>query len=107
MTTLDESGSAIEYHYTVTFGGRLLGVLDFLQALATPQEPLDTSGEVQTIQSIAEIVTLVEVITQNQNYQTVTDSVTLAESISESTRTPPYQWQASGQPSKWGEAEWG
>lgn len=109
VTTLDESGSAIEYHYDVTFGGRLLGVVDFLQALASPEEPLDTSGEIQKIKALAEVVTITETITRNNNVKNVTDTVTIAESISKTNVTPPFKWGVNATANKgiWGKSEWG
>jgi len=62
ITTLVETGSTIEYTYTVTFGGRLLGLVDFLQALATPETSVDTTGDVLQIHTLSEVMTFVEVI---------------------------------------------
>ncbi len=72
VTSLNESGSAIEYTYDVTFGGRLLGVLDFLQALATPEQPLDISGQVQKVNAVAESMTLSESVASSQTTPTPT-----------------------------------
>ncbi len=108
VTTLDESGSAIEYTYDVIFGGRLLGVIDFLQALASPEEPLDNSGEVQKIHLISEIVTFAESITKNNNVKNITETVTFAESLSKANVTPPFKWGVNGTANKgvWGKSEW-
>lgn len=106
VTTMTEDGTNIEYRYEITFGGRLLGVVDLLQYLATPQEPLDESGEVQKIKAIAEVMTLAETITRNNNSRNITESMTVAESISKTNFTPPFKWQPAGSAAKWGKAEW-
>jgi len=106
VTSLFEDGTSIEYRYDVTFGGRLLGVIDLLQYLATPEQPLDESGEVQKIKLIAEVMTLTETITRNSNVRTITEAMTLSESISKSNFTPPFKWQPAGSAAKWGSAEW-
>ena len=102
VTTMVETGASIEYTYTVTFGGRMIGVVDFLLALGTPEEPLDTSGEVQIIKAVAEVIAIAEVITRDGHLKSMTEIVTTAESISKVNFTPPFKWGAF----KWGEAEW-
>lgn len=108
ITTLDESGSAIEYHYDVTFGGQLLGVVDFLIALGTPESPLDTSGEVVKIHSVSDVITIGETVTRNNNVKNVTDTVTVAESVSKTNVTPPFKWGVNGTANKgiWGKSEY-
>lgn len=109
VTTMVESGSAIEYIYQVTFGGRLLGVVDFLQALATPEQPLDLSGEVKKIRAIADVITITETITRNGNVKSISETVTVAESISKTNVTPPFKWGVNGTANKgvFGKSEWG
>jgi prophage tail gpP-like protein len=108
VTTLEESGSSIEYHYDVTFGGNLLGVVDFLQALATPETPFDVSESVQKIQSITETVNIIETITKNLNARTITETVTVSESVSKTNVTPPFKWGVDATANKgiWGKSEW-
>lgn len=107
-TTMQETGSSIEYTYTVVFGGRLLGVIDFLQALATPEQPLDTSQQVTKIQAVAEVVTVAEVITKNSNVRSIAETVTVAESFSTLNTVPPFKWAASAtKKAIWGKFEWG
>lgn len=108
MTTLDESGDAIEYHYTIDFGGRNIGVVDFLQALATPETPLDTSGQVTKIQSIADVITIAEAITRNNNVKNITETATISESITKTNVTPPFKWGVDATANKgvWGKSEW-
>lgn len=59
-TAMSETGSSIEYTYTLTIGGRLLGLMDLLQALATPETPTDVTNEVLQIHSISEAVTMAD-----------------------------------------------
>lgn len=108
VTTMDESGSSIEYHYEITFGGRLLGVVDFLLALAGEELPLDTSGDIETIHAVSEIVTIAEVVTQNQNFNSVTDTLTIVETTpSMTTAAPPFQWKPGGtHPMLWNKGEY-
>ena len=73
-TTMVEDGTNIEYTYTVTFGGRLLGLIDLLQALATPETPTDVTGEVLQIHSVSDAVTMVDSAPTKINF------------------TPPYKW---------------
>lgn len=107
VTTLNESGSAIEYHYDITFGGRLLGVVDFLLALATPEDALDNSGEIEKIHAISDTVTIAEVITKNNNVRSVVESVSIAESLSKTNVTPPFKWGVNGTANKgvWNKSE--
>lgn len=109
VTTLAESGSSIEYFYDITFGGRLIGVLDFLQALAEPQTPMDTSGLLQKVLSLADVVTTAETITQNGNEKTDNETVTTAETIAMALFTPPYKWQTDpgATTAYWNLAQWG
>jgi len=91
-TTMDESGSAIEYTYTITFGGRLLSVVDFLNSIAAPEDTLATDDQVSKIFSVPEVVTIAEVITKNNNVRNVNESVAVAEHISKQNITPPFKW---------------
>lgn len=108
MTTLVESGNAIEYIYEVTFGGRLLGVVDFLIALGTPELPLDTSGQVLKIKSVSELLNITETITRNGNVRSIAESFAIAETISKANVTPPFKWGVNGTANKgiWGKSEW-
>lgn len=114
-TSIDEgvrkdgaAGSAIEYTYKITFGGRLLGVVDFLNALAAPEDPLTVDNQVSKIFSVPEVVTVVEVISRNGNVRNINETVTTAESLSKVNTTPPFKWAPSAtKKGRWGEAEWG
>jgi hypothetical protein len=59
-TTLDEDGTTVEYHYKVTFGGRLFGVVDFLLALGTPIPALNADGQVRKIHANSEAITVTD-----------------------------------------------
>lgn len=108
-TTIDQNGSSIEYHYDITFGGRLLGVVDFLLALATPESPLDTSGEINKIYALSDVVSIVETITRNGNLQTLSESISIVEtSLTHTNTTPPFKWAPSAtKKAVWNKFEWG
>ena len=89
-------------------GGRMIGVVDFLLALGTPEQPLDTSGEVFIIKAISDIVTIAETITRNGNVKTSNETVTITESITQMNTTPPFKWAPSGtKKAIWQGFEWG
>lgn len=47
--SLTESNTGITYHYEVRFGGKLVGVQEFLESLASPAEDTQESEEIKTI----------------------------------------------------------
>jgi hypothetical protein len=108
-TTIDESGSQLEYTYKITFGGRLLSVVDFLNSIAAPEDTLATDDQVSKIFSVPEVVTITEVITKNNNVKSVNETVTVAEVISKVNVTPPFKWAPTGSGTKgrWNKSEWG
>lgn len=109
VTTLNESGSSIEYRYEITFGGRNVGVVDFLQALATPETPLDTSGQVTKIQSVAEDIVITETITRDSNTKNIAETVSIVEAAPTKVNvTPPFKWGVDATANKgvWGKSEW-
>lgn len=105
MTTFEESGSQIEYHYDVYFGGRMLGVTDFLLALATPEQPLDTANALQKVFAVSEVITIAETITKNNNFRSISEAITIVETITKKNFTPPFKWNDTVN-SNWNEAEW-
>lgn len=107
-TTQDEGPSGVEYHYQVTFGGRMIGVTDFLIALATPETAIDQGEALQKIFGVSDIVHITESITHNSNARNITESVSIAESISKANVTPPFKWGVNGTANKgvWNKSEW-
>ena len=63
--TMTTDGTTIEYHYRVTFGGRLLGVQEFLHSLAGKEDVRLEAEEVFHLEAVEELLTLAEVITRN------------------------------------------
>ena len=64
--------------------------------------------EVFHLEAVEELLTLAEVITRNPNTRSVSESASLAESISRTNTTPPFKWMPSGtNPLKWNLGEWG
>ena len=86
---LVEDGTTTEYIYTVRFGGKLVGVSEFLEGLAS------TGIEVTDVEEIKTI-------------QTATDSLEMADSTpTETLFTPPFQYGAGGSPQGiWNKSEW-
>lgn len=78
-----------EYRYTVRFGGRLAGVQEFLESLASEVDaPLETT-EIKTLEFVSDIVVLDE----------TAPSHTLT--------TPPFKWGSGGSPQGvWNESEY-
>lgn len=84
--TMDETTSGgTEYHYTVRFGGKLAGVREFLESLASEQ-----GGEVTDVDLILTLEQLEETAILDDD----------APSMSKV--TPPFVWAGSGSP----QAEW-
>lgn len=80
VTSLVENGSAVEYIYEITFGGRLLGITDFMIALATPENALEVSQALQLIVGAGEVISISDVLTI-PSHHTQSETVTLADSI--------------------------
>jgi len=57
--SLTES-SSITYHYEVRFGGKLVGVQEFLESLATPSEDTQESEEIKTIFGVQDSLVITE-----------------------------------------------
>lgn len=107
VITLVEDGTNIEYNYRVRFGGRLLDVTAFLESLASEEKTQVGSSEIDTIKGISEIVTITEVITRDPLLKTITESVSIAEVITETFTTPPFEWGGGGSPQAvWDLFEW-
>lgn len=92
MTEADDG--SIEYTYEITFGGRLLGVVDFLQALSEPSgnEALGNESEIYPIHLVSEETITAETISCNPNYHEIEEEVVTAETISVEHYTPPFQY---------------
>lgn len=80
LTTLDEGPSSVEYHYEVTFGGRLLGLVDFLIALATPKD-LNTTDTVVVIKQDSSTITITESIARGSAVGSDSATITITEGI--------------------------
>lgn len=86
---LVENGTTTEYIYTVRFGGKLVGVREFLESLAAEEGDVTEADVIYTIESITDL-------------QVVVDS-NLTHVIS----TPPFEYGPGGIPQgKWNFAEW-
>lgn len=108
QTTLIESGSQIEYNYSIRFGGRLLNAVSFLESLVVKESPIEDAAEIVPVKLVAEETIQAEVITRNPKTFSVAESTTQAESLSQTKTTPPFKWGVTGtKPGVWGKSEWG
>lgn len=106
-TTLNEDGTNIEYEYSVRFGGRLLNAVTFLEKMASKEEVVLDTEEIDRIEVISEEVNIAETVTRDANKRTVSESLTITESISKVNTTPPFRWSPSGtNPLVWNLGEW-
>lgn len=85
-------GSASEYLYTIQFGGKIVGIQEFLETLAAQQ----TEGS--STDSTAEILTI-EHVTDTLEFD---DSDTATDTI----ETPPYHYTSGAPVGKWNLSEW-
>lgn len=88
-------GSSSEYKYTIRFGGKIVGVQEFLENLASQQ--VDGSETANP----SEILTI----------EQVTDSLEMSDTdtpISTTNQTPPFEYGPAGSPQGvWNLSEWG
>ena len=68
--SLSENGTSIIYHYEVRFGGKLVGVQEFLESLATPAEDTQESEEIKTIFGVQDSLVITEHATPSFTTQT-------------------------------------
>lgn len=87
-----EDGTNIEYTYKVTFGGRLIGIREFLEGLAGQEKVILDTEEIDRIEGFAEIMTIAETISREPNTQDVAESISIGETIAETIVTPPFKW---------------
>jgi len=107
IITLVEDGTNIEYNYNIRFGGRLLDAASFLESLASKEDPIFATEEIDTIKAITEEMSIAETIERDSLLKSITESATIAESISKVNNTPPFQWGPGGSPQfVWGASEW-
>lgn len=108
VTTLVEDGTNIEYTYVVRFGGRLLNAVTFLEKMASKEQVVLETEEIDRIEVIAEDITIAETIVRNANARSISESLTVSESLSKSNTTPPFKWGVSGtKKGVWNASEWG
>lgn len=85
---INEAGATTEYIYTVRFGGRLAGVQEFLESLASAADEVTDSTEIK-------------------NIELLTDQVFHQDSgLSHTTSTPPFHYTSGAPVGKWNLSEW-
>lgn len=84
-----EDGDTTEYVYTVRFGGKMVGVQEFLESLASEGEEVDNVDEIKTIKQATDELEM--------------DDGTPSQSIT----TGNFEYGPSGSPQgKWNKSEW-
>lgn len=88
-TEMYEADGTVEYVYTIRFGGRLAGVQEFLESLASTSEEVADATEIKTIELLS-------------------DSETFSDSnLSSVNQTPPFKYGNVGTPrGVWNKSEW-
>lgn len=85
----DVANDRIEYIYTVRFGGRLAGVQEFLESLASAAEETADAAEIKTIELLNDIAETADSNLSHTNY------------------TPPFKYGNVGTPrGRWNLSEW-
>ena len=86
---LDEDGSTIEYTYRVRFGGKMVGVREFLESLASEGDEVSDSRQILTIEQITDSAEIEDAAPTHTIY------------------TPPFEWGDGGSPQlTWNLGEW-
>lgn len=87
--TEDETTGYTEYEYQVRFGGRIVGIQEFLESLASEEGEVTNADIIITLESTSDIV--------------VFDDDPATHNI----ETPPYEWGPGGNPQgRWNMSEW-
>jgi hypothetical protein len=89
ITTIIENDEGVEYQHVIQFGGRLIGIKEFLESLAARESAVADAELILTLESAS-------------------DSMTLADEVpTMNTATPPYKYKNGNTPvGKWNLAEW-
>lgn len=83
-----EDSSTTEYEYLIRFGGKLVGVMEFLESLVSEQGEVTNEDQIVTIQQ-------------------VTDAEEVGDSnLAHANVTPPYHWTSGAPVGKWNLSEW-
>jgi len=84
----DENTGVNEYIYTVRFGGKLVGVREFLESLASEGGEVSDSTKILTLEK-------------------ADDTVEMEDDVTRTIYTPPFKWGSGGSPQgKWNLSEW-
>lgn len=87
--TQDSATSRVEYEYEVRFGGKIVGVMEFLESLATEEVDVSNENEILTIESLIDSEQMSDAAPTHTIY------------------TPPFKWGPTGSPQAvWNKSEW-
>jgi hypothetical protein len=84
----ETSSSSTEYEYTVRFGGKLVGVREFLESLASETSEVTDATEILTLEHASDAFEVDDQAPTKQNY------------------TPPFKWGSGSPQGRWGLSEW-
>ncbi len=88
-TEMVQDSSTVEYLYTIRFGGRLAGVMEFLESLASNADEVSDATEIKTIELLTDV-------------EELEDS-----GLSHAIFTPPFKYGNTGTPrGRWNLSEW-
>lgn len=108
--SLSEDGSNIEYNYVVTFGGRLIGIREFLEGLAGEEKVILDTEEIDRIEAFEDVIPVTESIGREPNTESENAEVSFSESTTDTEVTPPFKWAPYSSPAtlsaKWNKFEW-
>lgn len=90
------------------FGGRLLNAVTFLEKIASKEEVVLETEEIDRIEVVSEEINITETVTKDGNKRSVTESMTITETVSKANITPPFKWGVNGTANKgvWNKSEW-
>lgn len=78
----------VNFEYIVYFGGRLLGLIDFLKELATREIEVDADEVIDKLKTIREKVNITDVVTKATPH-TINEAVTIGENVRHNPFNPP------------------
>jgi hypothetical protein len=88
INLLETSSTTTEYEYTVRFGGKLVGVREFLESLASETSEVQDATEILTLEHASDALEIEDTTPTRTNI------------------TPPFKWGSGSPQGKWGLSEW-
>jgi len=104
-----ESEGEIYYNYNITFGGRLMGLMELLQSKASEEKIIQGKQEIDRIEAFAERIDVGESIARDAYLHEFAETINISELFEQHTVTPPWKWEEqTSQPvnTRWDNFEW-